>query len=72
MDLFPESWEATIHEKGEVLTQEELRGAVDDKDGLLCTLSDRIDRPVKEAARVLKVIDTYSAGFDHAAENLPA
>lgn len=38
---------------------------VRDKDGLLCLLTDRIDAEVMDAAPNLKVISTYSVGYDH-------
>jgi glyoxylate reductase len=36
-----------------------------DKDGLLCLLTDKIDAEVMDAAPNLKVISTYSVGYDH-------
>ena len=38
---------------------------VADKEGVLCLLTDKVDSPVVEAARSLKVISTMSVGFDH-------
>ena len=38
---------------------------VTDKEGVLCLLTDKVDSPVVEAARNLKVISTMSVGFDH-------
>lgn len=46
-------------------SREELIRNVKDKDGLLCLLTDRIDAEVMDAAPNLKVISTYSVGFDH-------
>ncbi len=45
--------------------REELIEKVKDKDGLLCLLTDKIDAEVMDAAPNLKVISTYSVGFDH-------
>jgi len=36
-----------------------------DADGLLCSLVNRIDREVIDAAEKLKVISTFSVGYDH-------
>ena len=38
---------------------------VTDKEGVLCLLTDKVDFPVIEAAKSLKVIATMSVGFDH-------
>ncbi|RLE65133.1 MAG: D-glycerate dehydrogenase [Thermoprotei archaeon] len=46
-------------------TREELIEKVKDKDGLLCLLTDKIDAEVMDVAHNLKVISTYSVGFDH-------
>ena len=46
-------------------SREELIEKVKDKDGLLCLLTDKIDAEVMDAAPNLKVISTYSVGFDH-------
>ncbi|MGC8970352.1 MAG: 2-hydroxyacid dehydrogenase [Conexivisphaera sp.] len=36
-----------------------------DADGIMCSLADRIDRELLEAAGKLRVISTYSVGYDH-------
>ncbi|BCU69292.1 2-hydroxyacid dehydrogenase [Stygiolobus caldivivus] len=38
---------------------------VTDVDGILCTLNTRIDKDIISIAKKLKVISTYSVGFDH-------
>ena len=38
---------------------------VNDADGLLITLVDRIDKEIIDSAKKLKVISTYSVGYDH-------
>jgi glyoxylate reductase len=38
---------------------------VKEADGLLCTLTNKIDKDIIEAGERLKVISTYSVGFDH-------
>lgn len=47
------------------ITREELLEAVKDKDGLLCLLSDRVDKEVMEAGRNLRVISNYAVGYDN-------
>ncbi|XP_060093005.1 glyoxylate reductase/hydroxypyruvate reductase [Heteronotia binoei] len=52
----------------EPISQSELLAGVAGKDGLLCLLSDRIDKEVLDAAGpTLKVISTLSVGYDHLA-----
>ncbi|XP_013907056.1 PREDICTED: glyoxylate reductase/hydroxypyruvate reductase [Thamnophis sirtalis] len=52
----------------EPIPQAELLAGVAGKDGLLCLLSDRIDKKVLDAAGPnLKVISTLSVGYDHLA-----
>uniref|UniRef100_A0A7C3WK83 Glyoxylate reductase n=1 Tax=Thermofilum pendens TaxID=2269 RepID=A0A7C3WK83_THEPE len=46
-------------------SRQELLEKVKDKDGLLCLLTDKIDKEVFDAAPNLKVVSTYSVGFDH-------
>ncbi len=58
--------EIDLHEsKEEPPSREELIEHVRDKDALLCLLTDKIDAEVMDAAPNLKVISTYSVGFDH-------
>ncbi|XP_053226523.1 glyoxylate reductase/hydroxypyruvate reductase isoform X2 [Podarcis raffonei] len=52
----------------EPIPQSELLAGLAGKDGLLCLLSDRIDKEVLDAAGPsLKVISTLSVGYDHLA-----
>ena len=44
--------------------REELLEGVKDKEGLLCLLTDRVDREVMEAAPGLRVISLYAVGYD--------
>ncbi|MCD6511199.1 MAG: D-glycerate dehydrogenase [Thaumarchaeota archaeon] len=58
--------ELEIHQSKETPpSREELLRRVADKDALICLLTDRIDGEVMEAGPNLKVIATYSVGFDH-------
>jgi glyoxylate reductase len=52
--------------RGRPPTRSELLKAVSNKDAILCTLSDKIDAKVMDAAgSSLKVISSYSTGVDH-------
>ncbi len=42
-----------------------LKANMGDKEGLIVTLSSRVDRELIDASRKLKVISTYSVGYDH-------
>ncbi len=55
----------TIHGKAEPPGKQEIIRRIRDKDGLLCVLSDRIDSEVIASASNLKVISSYSVGYDH-------
>lgn len=58
--------EIDLHESKEwPPSREELIEHVKDKDALLCLLTDKIDAEVMDAAPNLKVVSTYSVGFDH-------
>lgn len=46
-------------------SKQELIELIGEADGLLCLLTDRIDRNVLDAGKNLKVISTYSVGVDH-------
>jgi len=51
--------------KSNVPTKQEILENIRGKDGLLCMLSDKIDAEVIDAAPTLKVISSYSTGFEH-------
>jgi lactate dehydrogenase-like 2-hydroxyacid dehydrogenase len=44
---------------------EDLREVLDDKDGLLCLLTDRINRDLLDHAPQLRVVSTMSVGYEH-------
>ena len=55
-----------LNNKARPPTRSELLAGVCNKDAVLCTLSDKIDQMVTDAARSsLKVISSYSTGVDH-------
>lgn len=48
-----------------VMPREELLGQVRDATGLLCMLTDPVDRALLDAAPDLRVVSTLSVGYDH-------
>ena len=66
LSLLKEYCEVEVHNSKEwPPSREDLISKVKDKDGLLCLLTDRIDAEVMDSAPNLRVISTYSVGFDH-------
>lgn len=57
--------EVTYWKDDSVIPHQDLVENVHDKEGVLCLLTDKVDSPVIEAAKSLKVIATMSVGFDH-------
>jgi glyoxylate reductase len=58
--------DVTLNKKPEPPSRKEMLRNVDGKDGILCMLSDRIDPRMMDAAGPsLKVISSYSTGFEH-------
>ncbi len=54
-----------VHDRETPPTKEELARELKDCDGLICLLSDSIDRELIESARRLKVIANYAVGFNN-------
>lgn len=66
LSMLKECCEVEVHSSKEwPPSRQELIEKVRDKDALLCLLTDKIDAEVMDAAPNLKVISTYSVGFDH-------
>ena len=65
MKLLFEYCDVDLNEEPRPPTREELIEHVKDKDGLLCLLTDKIDKEVLDAGSKLRVISTYSVGYDH-------
>ncbi|AWR94257.1 2-hydroxyacid dehydrogenase [Acidianus brierleyi] len=69
----PGNWISYLSENVEVALWEEnypppkewIIDNIRDKDGILITLTERIDKEIIDSAPKLKVISTYSVGFDH-------
>jgi glyoxylate reductase len=58
-------YQIEIHSGKIPIPQSKLRSKIKDIDGLICFPYDKIDKNMIESAKNLKVISTYSVGFDH-------
>jgi glyoxylate reductase len=54
-----------VHSGRIPIPKTELQSKIKDADGLICFPYDKIDRDVIDSAKNLRVISTYSVGFDH-------
>nr|WP_232212247.1 hypothetical protein [Candidatus Nitrosopumilus koreensis] len=58
-------YQIEVH-KGKIpIPQTKLRSKIKDVEGLICFPYDKINKDVIDLANNLKVISTYSVGFDH-------
>lgn len=64
VQILSRSCNVKVH-KGRTISKKEIIRNIKDKDGLLCSLSDPIDKEVINAGKKLKVISSYSVGYDH-------
>jgi glyoxylate reductase len=65
INMVREHCDVTVH-SGEVPPQgDELKHQVSDKDGIICLPGDKIDKALIDSAPRLKVISTFSVGFEH-------
>lgn len=55
----------TVHRGSTLPSKKEIIKQVKDKEGLLCSLNDVIDSEVLNATQKLKVISSFSVGYDH-------
>jgi glyoxylate reductase len=65
LDLLRRATDLVLLETDEPKGHGELAPLLGDVQGLLCLLSDRIDRRVMDAAPELRIIATYAVGFDN-------
>lgn len=63
--ILSRSCNLTVHKRNALPSKKEIIRNVRDKDGLLCSLSDTVDSEVINAGKKLKVISSYSVGYDH-------
>lgn len=65
IEILQDFCELTVHDNTSAPSKKEMIRNVSDKDGLLCILSDKIDSEVIASAKNLKVISSFSVGYDH-------
>jgi glyoxylate reductase len=65
LDLLRKEFAITINRTNRTLTKEELIKGIKGKDGLLCLLTDPIDREVIYAEPNLRMIASYAVGYDN-------
>ncbi len=58
-------FEVTVNPHDRVLTKDELKEALKDKDQVICLLTDPLDEEVINSAPRLKAISTYNVGFNN-------
>ena len=54
-----------VHGEDPPIERKKLLASIEDKDGLLCTITDRIDEDLLKRAPGLKIIANNGVGFDH-------
>jgi len=64
-ELLKKYCDVDLHDSDEPPSREELKEHARGKDALLCLLTDKIDREIMDLAPDLRVISTYSVGYDH-------
>jgi glyoxylate reductase len=65
IEILHDLCELTVHNNPIAPSKKDIIKNVRDKDGLLCNLSDKIDSEVIAAAKNLKVVSSFSVGYDH-------
>ncbi len=65
LDLLRKEFDIEVNPSDRVLTKEEIIKGIKGKDGLLCLLTDPIDKEVISAEPKLKMIATYAVGYDN-------
>lgn len=63
--LLREHCDVESYDKHTAIPRPLLLKKIKDKDGLLCILTEKVDRELLKAAPGLKAVATYSVGFDH-------
>ncbi len=65
MELLQRYCNIELHEGEHNATEEEIISHLDNKDGIICFIANRMGDAIMEAAPNLKVISTASAGYNH-------
>lgn len=65
VSMIRECCDLYVRDSGEPPTRNELKELVKDADGILCLLSEKIDKEFFQWCPKIRVVSTYSVGFDH-------
>ena len=65
LDKLRERYEITVHDGKIPIPKKNLIDKIKNMDGLVCHPYDTIDKEVIKNSKNLKVISTFSVGFDH-------
>jgi glyoxylate reductase len=65
MDLIKREHEVEAHQEDRPMEREALLRAVEDKDGLLCMITDTIDEELMQRAPRLKMVANFGVGFNN-------
>ncbi|MFQ5969576.1 MAG: 2-hydroxyacid dehydrogenase [Nitrososphaerales archaeon] len=65
IEMLREHCQVTFHKREKAPSRKEIIKNIKDKDGMLCVLYDKIDEQVVNSGERLKVISSYSVGYDH-------
>jgi len=65
LDLLKPYFKIEHYNKATAIPRGRLLRSVKDKEGLLCLLTDKVDHELLNAAPKLKVVSTFSVGYDH-------
>ena len=65
LDILKKHHEIEINPEDRVLTKEEIINGLKGKDGLLCLLTDNIDKEIIESEPKLKMIANYAVGYNN-------
>ena len=65
LEIVSEYCDLDLYEGYEPIPNAELLSRIRDKDGLLCLLTDKIDKSVYDASPRLRVVSSYSVGYEH-------
>ncbi|MCX7940765.1 MAG: D-glycerate dehydrogenase [Endomicrobia bacterium] len=65
IDLLKQYFEVDLYTEDRVIPREELLRRVEDKDGLLCLLTDNIDAELMDKAKNLKIVANYAVGYNN-------
>jgi len=65
VSMIRECCDLYVRDSEEPPTRNELKELVKDADGILCLLSEKIDKEFFQWCPKIRVVSTYSVGFDH-------